>query len=303
MLGNNQRSFNDVKQYINDSYKNNVTDEFLLPALNENYDKKEICIANNDAIIFANFRPDRAREMSHCIFGSDYYDYTPKTRLSNLFFVTMMVYEGIKPSLVAYPQIILKNTLGEVISKNNLSQLRIAETEKYAHVTFFLDGGIETEFPKETKIIIPSPKVATYELKPEMTANEVCTKLKEYMDKTDVIIANFANGDMVGHTGNLEATIKAIETLDACLKRIYDKSLITNTTLFITADHGNADMVLTSDGKKYTQHTLNPVPFVITDKNIKLQGGGKLSNIAPTILKYLGINIPSEMTEKSLIGS
>ena len=301
MLGNTKNTFADIKDYINQSYQNKVTDEFLLPALNAGARKEDIVINNNDAVIFANFRPDRARELSHCIFGSNYYDYIPNKKLSNLFFVTMMSYEGIKPSMIAYPQVILHNTLGEVISKNNLSQLRVAETEKYAHVTFFFDGGIETIFPHETKIIVPSPKVATYDLKPEMSAYEVCDKILEYMDKIDVIIANFANGDMVGHTGELNATIKAIETLDACLKNIYEKSLGTNTTLFITADHGNADLVLTDDGRKYTQHTLNPVPLVVTDKNITLSSDGKLSNIAPTILEYLGINIPSEMNEKSLI--
>lgn len=302
MLGNYQNTFNDIKKYINDSYQNDVTDEFLLPAFNTSYsDKKQITIEDNDAIIFANFRPDRARELSHCIFGSNYYDYQPPCRKQNLFFVTMMTYEGIVPSSVAYPQVILKNTLGEVISKNNLSQLRVAETEKYAHVTFFFDGGTEIVYPNETKIIVPSPKVATYDLQPQMSANEVCDKILQHMDNTDVIIANFANSDMVGHTGNLEASIKAIETIDGCLKKIFDRSLITRTTLFMTADHGNADMVLDDNNKPVTAHTLNPVPFVVTDKNIKLIDGGKLANIAPTILQYLGINIPKEMEEKSLI--
>lgn len=301
MIGNSQRTFNDIKKYINDSYQNGVTDEFLLPASNANFTSKDISINDNDAIIFANFRPDRARELSHCIFGSNYYDYVPISRKQNLFFVTMMTYEGIIPSMVAYPQIILKNTLGEIISKNNLSQIRVAETEKYAHVTFFFDGGVEVVYPNETKIIVPSPKVATYDLKPEMSAYEVCDVILKHMDNIDVIIANFANGDMVGHTGNLQATIKGIETIDACLKKIYDKSLLTGTTLFITADHGNADMVLTDDNKPYTSHTLNPVPFVTTDGNLKFINGGKLANIAPTILEYLDINIPNEMNEKSLI--
>jgi 2,3-bisphosphoglycerate-independent phosphoglycerate mutase len=301
MLGNAKNRFDDIKQYIKDSYQNNITDEFLLPAINNKYDLSEIIIRDSDAIIFANFRPDRARELSHCVYGSNYYQYTPNKRLANLYFVTMMTYEGIVPSIVAFPQIVIKNTFGEVIARNNLTQLRIAETEKYAHVTFFFDGGIETTFPNETKIIIPSPKVATYDLKPEMSAYEVCDKILQNMDKQDVIIANFANADMVGHTGVLEASIKAIEVLDECVGKIYEKSLQTNTTLFITADHGNADMVLTDDNKKYTQHTLSPVPFVITDKNIKLETSGKLSNIVPTILDYMNIEKPKEMTQCSLI--
>jgi 2,3-bisphosphoglycerate-independent phosphoglycerate mutase len=301
MLGNPTNTFDDIKKYINDSYQNNTTDEFLLPALNSQYPKQDIALNDNDAIIFANFRPDRARELSHCIFGSQYYDYVPNIRKQNLFFVTLMTYEGIVPSSIAYPQVILKNTFGEVISKNNLSQLRVAETEKYAHVTFFFDGGVEIVYPHETKIIVPSPKVATYDLQPQMSANEVCEKILQYMDKTDVIIANFANGDMVGHTGNLQASIKAVETIDACLAKIYEKSLSTQTTLFITADHGNADMVIDDNNKPVTAHTLNPVPFVVTDKNIKLNPNGKLANIAPTILQYLGINIPNEMNETPLI--
>lgn len=301
MIGNYHNTFSDIKKYINDSYKNNVTDEFLLPAFNISYaNKQDIIIDDNDAIIFANFRPDRARELSHCIFGSKYYDYHPQCQKKNLFFVTMMTYEGIIPSSIAYPQVILKNTFGEVISKNNLSQLRVAETEKYAHVTFFFDGGVEINYPHETKIIVPSPKVATYDLQPSMSANEVCDQILQHMDKTDVIIANFANGDMVGHTGNLDASIKAIETIDACLQKIYEKSLVTCTTLFITADHGNADMVIDDNNKPVTAHTLSPVPFVATDKNVKLSDNGKLANIAPTILQYLSINIPEQMNEKPL---
>jgi 2,3-bisphosphoglycerate-independent phosphoglycerate mutase len=160
----------------------------------------------------------------------------------------MMVYEGIKPSMIAYPPITLKNTLGEVIANNNLRQLRIAETEKYAHVTFFFDGGVETTYKNETKIIIPSPKVATYDLKPEMSANEVCDKLIENMPNNDVIICNFANGDMVGHTGNEQATIKAVETVDTQIGKIYEACLKNNMTLFITADHGNADEVKDEKG-------------------------------------------------------
>jgi 2,3-bisphosphoglycerate-independent phosphoglycerate mutase len=213
----------------------------------------------------------------------------------------MMTYEGIVPSAVAYPPTKLVNVLGAVLANNNLKQLRIAETEKYAHVTFFFDGGEEISYPNETKIIVPSPKVATYDSKPEMSADEICDKLIKNMPENDVIICNFANGDMVGHTGNLGATIKAVETVDKEIGRIYDAAQKEGYTLFITADHGNADEETYPDGCMCTAHTLSPVPFIVTDATIKLNGPGKLSNIAPTILDYLGVNKPPEMTEASLI--
>jgi 2,3-bisphosphoglycerate-independent phosphoglycerate mutase len=213
----------------------------------------------------------------------------------------MMTYEGIKPSMVAYPPITLKNIFGEVLAEHNLRQLRIAETEKYAHVTFFFDGGVEVTFPHEEKIIIPSPKVATYDMQPEMSANEVCDKFIEHMPNNDVIICNFANGDMVGHTGNLNATIKAVETVDAMIGKIYQQALKNNYTLFITADHGNADEETDENGKPFTSHTLSPVPFIVTDNNIKLSGNGKLSDIAPTMLDYMNIKKPINMTGISLI--
>lgn len=301
LIGNGTNEFKDPSEYVSNQYQKNITDEFLVPALNASYDKSKVTIQDNDAIIFANFRPDRARELSHMIFGSSYYDYQPKTRRNNLFFVTMMTYEGIKPSLVAYPPLVLNNILGEVLAQNNLRQLRIAETEKYAHVTFFFDGGVEITFPREEKIIVPSPKCTTYDLQPEMSAADVCNKLIEHMDNNDVIICNFANGDMVGHTGCLPATIKAVETVDTMIGKIYQQSLKNNYTLFITADHGNADEETDENGKPFTSHTLSPVPFIVTDINVKLTGNGKLSDIAPTILDYIGIKKPIEMTGQSLI--
>jgi 2,3-bisphosphoglycerate-independent phosphoglycerate mutase len=239
--------------------------------------------------------------MCHLVYGSNYYEYVPKIRKENIFLVTMMSYEGIVPNAIAFPATKLENVLGKVLEDDNLTQLRIAETEKYAHVTFFFDGGIEVNYKNEKKVIIQSPKVATYDLKPEMSAYEVCDKLLENMSSTDVIVCNFANGDMVGHTGNLEATIKAVETVDKCIGKIYEKAKETNTTLFITADHGNADQVSDDEGKPVTSHTVAPVPFIVTDASLKLASNGKLSNIAPTILKYLGKEIPKEMTEKPLI--
>lgn len=301
LIGNPQRTFDDPDVYIKSMYEQNITDEFLLPALNNIYAKEEITINDNDAIIFANFRPDRARELSHMVYGSSYYDYQPTVRRKNLFFVTMMNYEGIEPSMVAYPPVQLKNVFGKVLADNNLRQLRIAETEKYAHVTFFFDGGVEITYPHETKIIVPSPKVPTYDLQPEMSAPEVCDKLLANMNANDVIICNFANGDMVGHTGNLTATIKAVETVDAMIGKIYQAAIANDFTMFVTADHGNADEELDVNNHPVTAHTLSPVPFIVTDTNIKLNSDGKLSNIAPTMLDYMGVAIPSEMTEPSLI--
>jgi 2,3-bisphosphoglycerate-independent phosphoglycerate mutase len=213
----------------------------------------------------------------------------------------MMNYEGIVPSMVAYPPREIKNVFGKIIEENNLKQLRIAETEKYAHVTFFFDGGVEQNYQGEEKIIIPSPKVATYDLAPEMSANEVCRTLIERMKDFDVIIVNFANGDMVGHTGNFEATVKAVQTVDKCVGEIYDKAQEYGATLFITADHGNADEMLNDNDEVVTSHSTNVVPFIVTDSSYKLNSNGKLGNIAPTILEYLGIDKPSEMNEYSLL--
>lgn len=298
LIGQDKNTFNDPVTYIQSQYNKKITDEFIEPAINND---DNVIIHDNDVVIFANFRPDRARELSHCLFNSTYYQYQPPKRVQLSYFVTMMKYEGIEPSAIAFGPTDLTNTLGQVISEHNLSQLRIAETEKYAHVTFFFDGGKEINYPKETKIIVPSPKVATYDLQPEMSANEVCDKLIANLANNDVIICNFANGDMVGHTGNLQATIQAIECLDSCLKKIYDAAK-DQFTLFITADHGNADEEIDEHGNIVTAHTLSPVPFIICDKNIsKIANNGKLSNIAPTILKYMGITIPKEMDEPPLI--
>ena len=301
IIGETTNKFTDVETYVQESYKNNVTDEFIVPAINASVDKSEVALSDNDAVIFANFRPDRARELVHCIYGSTYYDYKPSIVKKNIFMVTMSQYEGITPSAVAFPPVKLKNILGEVIEKNGLSQLRIAETEKYAHVTFFFDGGKEIDFQNEKKILVPSPKVATYDLKPSMSATEITEELIPTIGKFDVTILNFANGDMVGHTGNLPATIAAIECVDVQLKRIYEECQAKGVTMFILADHGNAEEMLTNDEKPVTKHTTNPVWFIVTDKNYTIAPGGKLANIAPSILKYLNINIPLEMDEKPII--
>ena len=301
IIGKGTNKFTNLSDYINKSYANNITDEFIVPATNANYEINKIALSDNDAVIFANFRPDRARQMTHLICHSSYYDFTPKMQLKNIFMVTMTKYEGIKPNAVAFLPIELKNILGEVIECNNLSQLRIAETEKYAHVTFFFDGGKEITFKNENKILIPSPKVATYDLKPEMSAVEITNSLIPTIGKYDLTVLNFANCDMVGHTGNLEATIKAVEVVDTMIGKIYEKCKKEDVTMFIIGDHGNAECMLDESNNPVTKHTINPVWFILTDSNFKVLKGGKLANIAPSILKYMCLSIPSEMDEKPII--
>ncbi len=203
----------------------------------------------------------------------------------NLFLVTIVPYDGINANLVLYPAQNIKNTLGEIIAKNNLKQLRIAETEKYAHVTYFFDGGKELNLPREDKILIPSPKVPTYDLKPEMSAKQLTNKLLSVMHNYDFIVCNYANCDMVGHTGKMKPTIKAIETVDACLKQIVLKAKQIGMTLFITSDHGNCDKMLDIDNNTVTSHTSAPVFFISTDKKVKLKDGS-LKDIASTIMNY-----------------
>lgn len=285
-------SFDDVNQYIDSSYKNNVTDEFIAPAYNSKVDCK---LEKNDVVFIANFRPDRVRQICHCLKQTKLYDKQSKLWELNVTLVTMVKYDGIDSDIILYPPQDYANTLGKVIADANLKQLRIAETEKYAHVTFFLDGGKELTYPNEDKILIPSPSVATYDLKPEMSAYEITNKLIGCMDKYDVVICNYANCDMVGHTGKLDATIKALQAVDACLAKVLAKAKQIGMTLFITADHGNCDDMRNNN----TTHTLAPVFFICSDKSISLRDGN-LNNIAPTILKYMGIKKPKEMDKDPL---
>lgn len=297
-----ENKFSDPIEYIQSQYNKKINDEFLVPAINGNKPLKDVTIQDNDSILFANFRPDRARQLSHYIFKSNYYKENPKLRRKKLFFVTMMQYERINPSAIAYPPESYKNTLGEVLSKNKLKQLRIAETEKYAHVTFFFDGGKEVDYSFEDKLLIPSKKtVATYDLAPEMSCKEITDKLIDTLGKYDVTILNYANPDMVGHTGNYKATVKALEDLDLQIGRLIKSCLEKDVTIFFTADHGNAEEMIDAKNKPVTKHTTNPVPFVCTDKKIKFKTSGILSNVAPTILDYLEIKIPKEMNELSLL--
>lgn len=283
------------KEYIEKSYKEEITDEFFLPAKFTEHGNVE----ENDGIIAFNFRKDRLRELFTAITNPDAVDMETK-KFNNVKTLTMMpVVESVKaPHAFNDPE--LTNILGEYIEKQDLSQLRIAETEKYAHVTFFFDGGKEIDYKNEKKILIPSPKVATYDLKPEMSADEVTEKLLAELPHTDLVILNFANGDMVGHTGVLEAAIKAVETVDKDIKRIYDKVMELGGTLIVTADHGNCEEMLDDNNNIVTSHTTNPVPFIITEKGLKLHEG-KLGDIAPTILDLMNIEKPNEMTGESLI--
>ena len=279
------------------SYENGVTDEFVEPVVCDS----QGTISNNDSIIFFNYRPDRAREITRAIVDPEF-DGFPRE-----FFPTTYVcnteYDASMPNvLVAWPRIAVKNGLGEYLSSLGMTQLRIAETEKYAHVTFFFNGGVETQYPGEDRVLVASPKVATYDLQPEMSACEVCDKCVERVRSGayDVVILNFANCDMVGHTGVLEAAVKAVETVDACVGRVVDAALEMGGIAMITADHGHAEQMVQPDGSPMTAHTTNRVPFILCGAGTELREG-RLADIAPTILDVMGLACPPEMDGKTLI--
>ena len=292
MVLNQGNKSDNYEEYIKNSYKNDITDEFIEPVIiNEKGN-----IQDNDSIIWCNFRPDRAIEILSALTNDDF-DGFKKENLKNIYLTTMMYVSDNIHGDIAFKREEVDNALGIYLSKLNKKQLRIAETEKYAHVTYFFDGGKDIELPNEKRILIPSPKVPTYDMKPEMSANEITDSLlKEMDDNYDFIFLNFANGDMVGHTGNYDATIKAVETIDLMLGKIYDKCMKLGYTLMITADHGNCECMVDNDGNVITSHTSNKVPFIITDKNVKVDNIDKLSDIAPFVLKYLDLKVPSEMT-------
>ena len=283
------------------SYAADVTDEFIVPVVCAGTDGT---IKENDAVVFFNFRPDRAREITRTLVDPDFAGFTRKNGFFPLTYVCMTQYDATMPNVqVAFKPQVLTNTLGEYLSKNGLTQLRIAETEKYAHVTFFFNGGVEKEYPGEDRALIHSPKVATYDLQPEMSAYQVCDEVVSRIKsgKYDVIILNYANCDMVGHTGVFEAAVKAVEAVDECVGRTVEATLAMGGTAFITADHGNADKMLEPDGSPFTAHTTNLVPFCVVGTPCKLRTGGCLADIAPTMLQVLGLPQPVEMTGKSLM--
>ena len=286
---------NNYRDAVLECYDNNIFDEFIIPTI-----VNEKKIEDNDGMILFNFRPDRARELFTALTNKDFNEFENK-KFNNLKLVTMMPVADSVICTNAYKHENLINTLGEYIDNLGLKQLRIAETEKYAHVTYFFDGGVERDLKGSTRILIPSPSVKTYDLKPEMSAYLITDKLMEELDNNyDLVVLNYANGDMVGHTGNYDATSKAVLALDNCLDRLYKKAIENGYTLVIIADHGNCDYMLDDKDNVVTSHSVSPVPCIITDNNYKVNNG-RLCDVAPTILDIMGIDIPKEMNGNSLI--
>ena len=291
---------------IQASYDADVNDEFVLPTVIEKDGVPVTTIKDGDSVIFFNFRPDRAREISRAFCDDDFKGFNRGKRLELTYVCYTNYDETIANKIVAFHDVEITNTFGEYLAANNMTQARIAETEKYAHVTFFFNGGVEEPNKGEDRILVPSPKVATYDLQPEMSAPAVCDKLVEAIksDKYDVIIINFANPDMVGHTGVEAAVVKAIETVDTCVKKAVDAVVEVNGVMFICADHGNAEKEVDYEtGEPFTAHTSNPVPFILVNADPKygLREGGSLADIAPTLIELMGMEQPSEMTGKSLL--
>ena len=282
------------------AYERDENDEFVQPTVIDG----AVPVSDGDAMIMFNFRPDRAREITRAFVDSGFDGFQRKKIISDLCYICMTQYDAEMPNVsLAFPPETMHNTLGEYIADLGLHQLRIAETEKYAHVTFLFNGGVEAPNRNEDRILVPSPKVATYDLQPEMSAFQVTDKVLEAIatDKYDVIILNFANADMVGHTGVMEAAVKAIEALDKCVPEIVDAILEKDGQILLTADHGNADVMLDEDGNVVTAHSLNDVPLVhIANEPVTLKDGGRLCDIAPTLLKLMNLDIPEEMTGESL---
>lgn len=308
----------DAIDAIKNSYDKDITDEFVLPTNICENGKPIALIEKNDSVIFFNFRPDRARQITQAISQKEFTPYVDSEKGKSMFFerktgflettyTGFAVYNSsFKDVFVAFPPDEIKNTLPQYLSSLNYKQLHIAETEKYAHVTFFFNAKLEAPVEGETRIVVPSPKVATYDLKPEMSAYEVAERAIEELDsdKYDVMILNFANCDMVGHTGDFNAAVKAVEAVDECVKKVVDKILSKGGNVILTADHGNADKMLDESGHQFTAHTTNKVPFVIIGEkfnDIELYSDGKLCDVAPTLLDIMNLPCPIEMTGKSLI--
>lgn len=316
-LGEGEKA-TDAETALTESYGKGVTDEFVLPTVITENGKPVATIKKGDSVIFFNFRPDRARQITRALSQEEFTPYKDEEKGKQMYFVRKTgflapVYTGFavydasfKDVYVAFPPDEIKNTLPQYLSSLGKTQLHIAETEKYAHVTFFFNAKLEAPVEGETRIVIPSPKVATYDLQPEMSAYLVCDKVLEELStgKYDVMILNFANCDMVGHTGVFDAAVKAVKTVDECVAKVVDKILSMGGNAIITADHGNADKMLDENGNPFTAHTTNPVPLIVAGekfKGKKLRNGGKLCDIAPTLLDMMEIEKPAEMTGESLI--
>lgn len=300
---NHQSTYNnDCIEIVDNYYKQNISDEFIPPTKVQSGE-----VSNNDGILFFNFRPDRIRQLLHCFTKTNFKGF-PIKKIHNLAIVTFTQYDPSINAPTVFPNRIQINFLGQIISNEGFKQLRIAETEKYAHVTYFFNGGIEEPFPGEDRQLIPSPRVETYDLQPEMSAHQLTKNLIQALEdnKYKFIVINYANPDMVGHTGNLDATIKAIETVDQCIAKVYKKIIDIDGKLIITADHGNADYMIDENNKPCKSHSINLVPFILIQNNnqatiSKVKPQGCLSDIAPTILDIMKINIPKEMDGQSLL--
>ena len=293
----------DIISTIKNNYKNGCTDEFIKPLINvDSNDNPLATINSDDIVLFFNFRTDRGRELTKVLSQEDNIEFNMKKM--NLHFVTMTNYDDSFSNIkVIFNKSNINDTLGEILERNNKKQLRITETEKYPHVTFFFSGGREDKFIGESRILKDSPKVATYDLKPEMSAFEITDSLLEELDlgSQDFICLNYANGDMVGHTGSMKAAIKACEAVDKCVEKVVESALKNNYTTILIADHGNCETMINPDGSPNTAHTTNPVPVILIDKKIKNIKNGILGDIAPTILKLMGIDKPTAMTQESLV--
>ncbi|WLP85183.1 2,3-bisphosphoglycerate-independent phosphoglycerate mutase [Mycoplasma seminis] len=298
ILGNSENKFTSALAYVDEQYSQDISDEFFVPAINANLSKENF-VQDGDSIIFFNFRPDRARQLTHLFIGSPLYQVKPQHPRAIDKFVSMMKYEGIN-TIIAFDEMQITMPIGRVLELAGKKQLRIAETQKYAHVTYFMDGGNDIEFKNSKRIMVDSLKVESYADAPQMSAEGITDELLANALDFDVTIMNYANPDMVGHTGVLSAAIQAVEFLDSQIARVIQWAQANDVTVFITADHGNAEITEDANGKPATKHTSSPVMLVCSDKSVTL-ADGKLANVAPTVLDYIGVKQPKEMDEKSLL--
>ncbi|MCU4706959.1 2,3-bisphosphoglycerate-independent phosphoglycerate mutase [Mycoplasma sp. CSL7503-lung] len=298
LLGNTDSKFDNILEFVDQQYASEISDEFFVPSVNSNLNKDSF-VKDGDSIIFFNFRPDRARQLTHLFVNSSLYDFKATHQVKINKFASMMKYEGIN-TIIAFDEMEVSMPIGRVLELAGKSQLRLAETQKYAHVTYFMDGGNDIEFKNSKRIMVDSLKVESYADAPHMSAEKITDELLANALNYDVTIMNYANPDMVGHTGNLKSTIEAVSFLDSQIKRVVDWAEANDVTVFITADHGNAEITEDQNNKPATKHTSSPVMLITTDKSLKLKDG-ILANVAPTVLDYIGVEKPTEMDQESLL--